>query len=48
MGDPAPHECLFVDDTDVNCDTARDLGISAVHYRENDQAIGEMRAVLGL
>jgi putative hydrolase of the HAD superfamily len=48
MGGPAPHECLFVDDTDVNCNAARDLGMSAVHYRENDQAIGEIRAALGL
>jgi putative hydrolase of the HAD superfamily len=47
MGGPAPQECLFVDDTDVNCDTARDLGMSAVHYRDNDQAITEIRAALG-
>src|SRR5204862_7804601 len=30
LGLPAP-ECLFVDDTDVNCDTARALGMTAVH-----------------
>ena len=48
MGDPAPEECLFIDDTDVNCDTARELGMSAVHYRNNDQAIAEIRDALGL
>jgi putative hydrolase of the HAD superfamily len=48
MGGPSPHECLFIDDTDVNCDTARELGMSAVHYRDNDQAIREIRAPLGL
>ena len=48
MGGPHPQECLFIDDTDVNCDTARELGMSAVHYRENDQAIAEIRAALQL
>jgi putative hydrolase of the HAD superfamily len=47
MGGPAPQECLFIDDTDVNCDTARELGMSAVHYQDNDQAISEIRAALG-
>jgi putative hydrolase of the HAD superfamily len=48
MGGPGPEECLFIDDTDVNCDAARELGMSAVHYRNNEQAIPEIRAVLGL
>jgi putative hydrolase of the HAD superfamily len=48
MGGPAPEECLFIDDTDVNCDAARDLGMSAVHYRDNDQAIAEIRTALEL
>jgi putative hydrolase of the HAD superfamily len=48
MGGPDPGECLFIDDTDVNCDAARELGMSAVHYRDNAQAIGEVRAALGL
>jgi putative hydrolase of the HAD superfamily len=47
MGNPTPEECLFIDDTDVNCDAARELGMSAVHYRDNDQAIGEIRAAMG-
>jgi putative hydrolase of the HAD superfamily len=48
LGGIAPEECLFIDDTDVNCDAARALGMSAVHYRDNDQAIGEIREALGL
>jgi putative hydrolase of the HAD superfamily len=41
-------ECLFVDDIDVNCEAARDLGMSAVHYQHNDQAIPEIRDALSL
>jgi putative hydrolase of the HAD superfamily len=39
-------ECLFVDDVEVNCAAARELGIHAVHFRDNDQAIAELRAAL--
>lgn len=39
-------ECLFIDDTEVNCDTARELGLVAVHYRDNNQAIPEIRSAL--
>ncbi len=48
MGGPAPQECLFIDDTDVNCDAARELGMTAVHYVHNEQAIPEIREALGL
>jgi putative hydrolase of the HAD superfamily len=48
MGHPPAERCLFIDDTDVNCDAARGLGMSAVHYRHNDQAIPEIRAALAL
>jgi epoxide hydrolase-like predicted phosphatase len=44
----AAGECVFIDDADVNCDAARELGMSAVHYQHNDQAIPELRAALGL
>jgi putative hydrolase of the HAD superfamily len=37
-------DCLFVDDVEVNCDTARELGMTAVHFRDNEQAIPEIRA----
>jgi putative hydrolase of the HAD superfamily len=43
-----PGECLFIDDVDVNCAAARELGMSAVHYRHNDQAIPEIRSALGI
>ena len=38
----APEACLFVDDVEVNCEGARRAGINAVHFRDNEQAIGEI------
>jgi len=35
--------CLFVDDVEVNCEGARRAGMSAVHFRDNEQAIAEVR-----
>jgi putative hydrolase of the HAD superfamily len=43
----AAGECLFVDDVEVNAAAARELGMSAVHFRDNEQAIAEIRAALG-
>ena len=40
-------ECLFVDDIEVNCETARALGMAAVRFHDNDQAIAELEAALG-
>ena len=42
----APSECVFIDDIDVNCDAARALGMSAVHFRSTEQAIAEVEALL--
>jgi putative hydrolase of the HAD superfamily len=43
----APAEaCLFVDDVEVNIEGARRAGMSAVHFRDNEQAIAEIRAAL--
>ena len=39
-------DCLFVDDIEVNCDTARELGMTAVHFRDNDQAVAEVRSLV--
>jgi putative hydrolase of the HAD superfamily len=39
--------CLFVDDVEVNCEGARRAGMTAVHFRDNEQAIAEIRALLG-
>jgi epoxide hydrolase-like predicted phosphatase len=36
--------CLFVDDVEVNCSGAERAGMSAVHFRDNEQAIAEIRA----
>jgi putative hydrolase of the HAD superfamily len=38
--------CLFVDDVEVNCSGAQRAGMSAVHFRDNDQAIAEIRAAI--
>jgi putative hydrolase of the HAD superfamily len=48
LGDAGPDQCLFIDDADVNCDAAAELGMATVHYRNNEQAIPEIRKVLGL
>ena len=45
LGLPA-EACVFVDDVAVNCEAARELGIAAVHFRDNEQAIPEIRAAV--
>ena len=40
-------ECLFVDDLEVNCRAATDIGMRAVRYREPEQAIAAVRAAVG-
>jgi putative hydrolase of the HAD superfamily len=39
-------ECAFVDDTEVNVDAARALGLHAVRFRDTAQAIAELDALL--
>jgi len=39
-------QCLFVDDVEGNCEAAREQGMTAVHFRANEQAIEEIRAGL--
>lgn len=41
-----PEATLFLDDVDVNCEAARELGMTAVRFRDNEQAIAEMESVL--
>jgi epoxide hydrolase-like predicted phosphatase len=48
LGSPAPETCLFVDDIEANVEAARALGLAAVHYRNNDQAIREIRETADL
>ncbi|MGN6662794.1 MAG: HAD family hydrolase [Solirubrobacterales bacterium] len=45
IGVPA-EACLFVDDVGVNCKGAEAAGMSAVHFRDNEQAIAAIRAAL--
>jgi putative hydrolase of the HAD superfamily len=47
FGMPA-EACLFVDDLAHNCEGAREAGMSAVHFRDNEQAIAEIRTAVGL
>jgi epoxide hydrolase-like predicted phosphatase len=46
LGGTAAERCLFVDDIEVNCEAARELGMAAVQYHGNDQAIAEIRTAL--
>ena len=45
IGVPA-ESCLFIDDLAPNIEGARELGLQAVHFRDNEQAIAEIRAAL--
>jgi putative hydrolase of the HAD superfamily len=47
LGGMAPAKALFVDDVEVNCEAARQLGMTAVRFRDTDQAIAEIEAALG-
>jgi putative hydrolase of the HAD superfamily len=46
IGLPA-EACLFVDDLEPNIEGAEAAGMSAVHFRDNAQAIAAIRAALG-
>jgi putative hydrolase of the HAD superfamily len=46
LGGPAPEQCVFVDDLELNCDAARELGMAAVRFESADQAIPEIEAFL--
>jgi putative hydrolase of the HAD superfamily len=39
-------ECVFVDDLAVNIEAARKLGFAVVHFRDTEQAIAELDALL--
>lgn len=41
-----PGECLFVDDIEVNCAAAEEVGMAAVHFRETAQARRDIEAAL--
>jgi putative hydrolase of the HAD superfamily len=48
LGGVEPSECLFVDDNELNIAAARKLGMLAIHFQSNEQAVPEIRAALGL
>jgi putative hydrolase of the HAD superfamily len=41
-----PPDCLFVDDVEHNIYAARELGMQAVHFQSNEQAIPQIEAAL--
>ena len=41
-----PHAALLIDDIELNCNAARELGINAVWFRDTEQAIQETEAIL--
>lgn len=45
LGVPA-HQALLIDDVEVNCTAARELGITTVWYRDTEQAMAEIEAAL--
>lgn len=42
----APAATLFIDDVDLNCQAARELGMDAIQFRSTEQAIDEIEAAL--
>jgi epoxide hydrolase-like predicted phosphatase len=39
-------DCLFVDDVDVNCEVAADLGMTVVHYVSAEQAMADIESAV--
>ena len=39
-------DCVFVDDIELNCDAARELGMAAVRFETTEQAMPEIEAAL--
>jgi len=46
LGGVSAAECLFVDDMELNCDTARELGMTAVQFHDTEQARTEIEGAL--
>jgi putative hydrolase of the HAD superfamily len=45
-GGVRPEDCVFVDDLDANCESARILGMTAVRFENTEQAIAAVEAAL--
>ena len=39
--------CIFIDDVEVNCQAARELGMATVHFQNTEQAITDIGKELG-
>ena len=46
LGGVEASECVFLDDIEINCDAARELGMTAVHFKTNEQARTEIEQAL--
>ena len=46
LGGIPAEECVFVDDIDLNCAAARELGMTAVLFETTEQARAEVEAAL--
>ena len=42
-----PRQCVFIDDIELNCEAARDLGMEAVRFVDTDQAISDVERAVG-
>ena len=42
----AAERCVFVDDFEINCEAATELGLTAVHFRTTEQERAEIEAAL--
>jgi HAD superfamily hydrolase (TIGR01509 family) len=40
------HATVFIDDLELNCEAARNLGMHAVHFQTTEQALDEIEAAL--
>ena len=47
LGDVAAGDCVLLDDFEVNCEGARAVGMRAVRFESNAQALPELQRVLG-
>lgn len=43
-----PEACVFIDDMEINCEAAQDLGMKAIRFRETAQVKAELHRVLEL
>jgi len=43
-----PAACVFIDDMEINCDAARELGMEAIQFRETAQVKAELHELLEL